>query len=220
MVAPAHKRKAAAPALEAAGTKLSHTCKRPQPDSQTEPTPRPPPDTTVECRQQRQQQRKCTPAKRPGQSQQQCQQPQLSAAETQPQKVLGATDAAATTALPAAPGKPKRAPTVFEARLYEMCKRIPKGKVATYGLMAQALNSAPRAVGQALRRNPFAPVVPCHRVIAASLELGGFSGQWGEGCENVKKKRRLLEEEGVAFKGKVLANTDYLVSVNVLRGGQ
>lgn len=42
----------------------------------------------------------------------------------------------------------------------------------------------------------------------------------GEGCENVKKKRRLLEEEGVAFKGKVLANTDYLVSVNVLRGGQ
>ena len=52
---------------------------------------------------------------------------------------------------------------------------------------------------QALRRNPFAPAVPCHRVIAASLELGGFSGSWGVGCANVQKKRRLLAEEGVAF---------------------
>lgn len=52
---------------------------------------------------------------------------------------------------------------------------------------------------QALRRNPFAPAVPCHRVIAASLELGGFSGSWGVGCANVVRKRRLLAEEGVQF---------------------
>ena len=52
---------------------------------------------------------------------------------------------------------------------------------------------------QALRRNPFAPVVPCHRVIAASLELGGFSGSWGVACATVQKKRRLLAEEGVRF---------------------
>lgn len=52
---------------------------------------------------------------------------------------------------------------------------------------------------QALRRNPFAPEVPCHRVVAASLELGGFSGSWGVGCANVQKKRRLLAEEGVLF---------------------
>ncbi len=71
-----------------------------------------------------------------------------------------------------------RPPTEFEQRLYAACKRIPCGKVATYGQLAQILNSAPRAVGQALRRNPYAPVVPCHRVIAASLELGGFSGSW------------------------------------------
>lgn len=50
-----------------------------------------------------------------------------------------------------------------------------------------------------MRRNPFAPVVPCHRVIAASLELGGFSGSWGMACESVQRKRRMLAEEGVAF---------------------
>lgn len=54
---------------------------------------------------------------------------------------------------------------------------------------------------QALRRNPFAPVVPCHRVIAASLELGGFSGSWGHACESVQKKKGLLAEEGVPFDG-------------------
>lgn len=58
---------------------------------------------------------------------------------------------------------------------------------------------SPSAPTQALRRNPFAPEVPCHRVIAASLELGGFSGSWGVGCANVDRKRRLLAGEGVPF---------------------
>ncbi|PSC76921.1 RING-2 [Micractinium conductrix] len=99
----------------------------------------------------------------------------------------------------ASSGKPNRPPTAFESRLYAVCKCIPAGSVTTYGAMAAVLGSAPRACGQALRRNPFAPEVPCHRVIAASLELGGFSGSWGVGCANVVKKRRLLAEEGVAF---------------------
>jgi methylated-DNA-[protein]-cysteine S-methyltransferase len=55
----------------------------------------------------------------------------------------------------------------------------------------------PRAVGQALRRNPFAPRVPCHRVLAADLSLGGFSGQ-RQGPE-VARKRQLLLSEGVGF---------------------
>lgn len=55
------------------------------------------------------------------------------------------------------------------------------------------------AMLQGMRRNPFAPVVPCHRVIAASLDLGGFSGSWGLACENVQRKRRMLQEEGVPF---------------------
>eukprot|EP00292_Cryptomonas_paramecium_P032356 CAMPEP_0113693120 /NCGR_PEP_ID=MMETSP0038_2-20120614/19486_1 /TAXON_ID=2898 /ORGANISM="Cryptomonas paramecium" /LENGTH=85 /DNA_ID=CAMNT_0000615153 /DNA_START=63 /DNA_END=317 /DNA_ORIENTATION=+ /assembly_acc=CAM_ASM_000170 len=59
--------------------------------------------------------------------------------------------------------------TPFEERVYSLCTNIPIGKVATYGEMARALNSSPRAVGQALRKNPFAPEVPCHRVIAADL---------------------------------------------------
>jgi methylated-DNA-[protein]-cysteine S-methyltransferase len=98
-----------------------------------------------------------------------------------------------------AAGKPTRPPTAFETRLYELCRRIPRGNVTTYGAMARALDSSPRACGQALKRNPFAPQVPCHRVIAASLELGGFSGSWGMDCTSVKKKRQLLLEEGVRF---------------------
>lgn len=110
-----------------------------------------------------------------------------------------ATAAAGAPAPAGAAGKPDRPPTKFEQRLYDVCKCIPAGRVTTYGAMAAVLGSAPRACGQALRRNPFAPAVPCHRVIAASLELGGFSGSWGVGCANVVRKRRLLAEEGVQF---------------------
>ncbi|KAL6768421.1 hypothetical protein ACKKBF_B39085 [Auxenochlorella protothecoides x Auxenochlorella symbiontica] len=108
--------------------------------------------------------------------------------------------------------KPNRPPTVFESRLYAVCKSIPEGKVSTYGAMAAVLKSAPRAVGQALRRNPYAPAVPCHRVIAASLELGGFSGQWGPQTPNVCKKRALLEKEGVLFdaRGKLVDESQCL----------
>jgi len=94
---------------------------------------------------------------------------------------------------------PSRAPTPFETRLYALCSKIPRGKVSTYGAMAKVLNSSPRAVGQALRRNPFAPKVPCHRVIAASLTLGGFKGHWGAACATVQSKKAMLKEEGVDF---------------------
>ncbi|KAK9831941.1 hypothetical protein WJX81_001444, partial [Elliptochloris bilobata] len=77
-----------------------------------------------------------------------------------------------------------RAPTAFEERLYLVCSAIPCGKVSTYGALAKALHSSPRAVGQALRRNPYAPDVPCHRVVTSSLALGGFSGSWGDDTPN------------------------------------
>ena len=55
----------------------------------------------------------------------------------------------------------ERVPTVFEARVYEALRRIPRGQVTTYGRLAAALGcGSARAVGQALRRNPFAPEVP------------------------------------------------------------
>lgn len=65
--------------------------------------------------------------------------------------------------------------TSFETRVYDLCSQIPRGQVSTYGDMAKSLGSSPRAVGQALRRNPFAPEVPCHRVVAADRKIGGFS---------------------------------------------
>eukprot|EP00798_Chlamydomonas_sp_ICE-L_P012544 gene12544-15762_t len=89
--------------------------------------------------------------------------------------------------------------TQFQARLYQLCKLVPTGKVTTYGAMAKALGSAARAVGQGMRRNPFAPEVPCHRVIAADLSLGGFSGSWGHDTPNVQRKITILQKEGVVI---------------------
>ena len=92
----------------------------------------------------------------------------------------------------------ERKPTSFEEKVYDLLKRIPRGKVTTYGALAEALGiAAPRAVGQALRRNPFAPEVPCHRVIRSDLNIGGYGGQTGGA--KLAKKRRLLKEEGVSF---------------------
>ena len=95
--------------------------------------------------------------------------------------------------------KASKPPTPFQNRVYDACRRIPKGRVSTYGALATVLKSSPRAVGQALRCNPYAPEVPCHRVIAASLDLGGFTGSWGLGCASVQRKKAMLEKEGVAF---------------------
>ena len=88
--------------------------------------------------------------------------------------------------------------TPFQKRVYDATKRIPRGKVTTYAALARSIRcGSPRAVGQALKRNPFAPVVPCHRVIASDLTLGGFNGKTS-GAQ-VARKRRLLEAEGVRF---------------------
>lgn len=102
---------------------------------------------------------------------------------------------------PPASIKPDRPPTPFERRVYAVTAAVPRGRVTTYAAVAQVLASSPRAVGQALKRNPFAPTVPCHRVVAASGLLGGFSGEWGAGSACVQRKRRLLAEEGVGVEG-------------------
>ncbi len=96
-------------------------------------------------------------------------------------------------------------PTAFQTKVYETVRQVPRSKVATYSFVAARIGCrSPRAVGQALRKNPFAPEVPCHRVIASDGSLGGFFGQTG-GPE-LKRKRALLEEEGVQFdaRGRVL----------------
>ena len=88
--------------------------------------------------------------------------------------------------------------TAFQARVYDLVRRIPRGSVATYGGIARGLGCrSAQAVGQALRCNPFAPAVPCHRVIRTDLTLGGFSGET-EG-EQITRKIAMLKEEGVRF---------------------
>jgi methylated-DNA-[protein]-cysteine S-methyltransferase len=88
--------------------------------------------------------------------------------------------------------------TPFQQRVYMACCRIPCGRVATYASLAKAVGcGSPRAVGQALKRNPFAPEVPCHRVVASDRSIGGFMGR--RKGEEVTRKRRLLSGEGVGF---------------------
>jgi len=80
----------------------------------------------------------------------------------------------------------------FERRVYEVARTIPPGQTLTYGDVAARLGDpgAAREVGQALGRNPFAVIVPCHRVVAAGGKTGGFSATGG-----VATKLRLLEIE-------------------------
>jgi|GEM_PF-2891674 len=88
--------------------------------------------------------------------------------------------------------------TSFQRRVYDACRRIPAGRVASYGDLGHAIGcGSAQAVGQALRRNPFAPEVPCHRVVRGNGALCGFSGH-REGPE-LERKRRMLMEEGVPF---------------------
>ena len=94
----------------------------------------------------------------------------------------------------------ERKPTEFEQLVYAMLRRIPCGRVMTYGGLAKALGAGSgRAVGQALRRNPDAPEVPCHRVIRSDLSIGGYAGRTAG--EKLRRKRGLLEAEGVRFDG-------------------
>lgn len=84
----------------------------------------------------------------------------------------------------------------FNRRVYEFARRVPPGRTVTYGEIARALGEpgASRAVGQALGQNPFAPIVPCHRVLAAGAQSGGFSAGGG-----VATKLRMLQTEKARF---------------------
>jgi methylated-DNA-[protein]-cysteine S-methyltransferase len=86
----------------------------------------------------------------------------------------------------------------FHRRVYEAARAIPPGKTLSYGDIAKRVGApgAARAVGQALGRNPFPIVVPCHRVLAAGGKIGGFSAQGG-----VATKRRMLAIEGARLDG-------------------
>jgi O-6-methylguanine DNA methyltransferase len=83
----------------------------------------------------------------------------------------------------------------FQQKVWAATARIPRGRVMTYADLAKRLKSTGyRAVGQALHRNPYAPEVPCHRVVGSDGRLTGYAG-------GLAKKRKMLEEEGICFNG-------------------
>ena len=86
--------------------------------------------------------------------------------------------------------------SAFERAVYEAALAIAPGRTCTYGELAARIGDpgAARAVGQALGRNPFAPIVPCHRVLAAQARSGGFSAHGG-----VDTKLRMLQIERARF---------------------
>ncbi|KAI9476428.1 MAG: 6-O-methylguanine DNA methyltransferase [Benjaminiella poitrasii] len=89
--------------------------------------------------------------------------------------------------------------TAFQYRVYDLVEQIPTGQVTSYKILSDALKSSPRAVGQALRLNPFCPLpVPCHRVIASDYSIGGFGGGFGDHQLTADKKAK-LEAEGYVF---------------------
>jgi methylated-DNA-[protein]-cysteine S-methyltransferase len=87
--------------------------------------------------------------------------------------------------------KVKNYPSFFQ-KTWIACSKIPIGETLTYKELAKKIGrpKAWRAVANALAKNPFAPIVPCHRVICSNGKLGGYSGPGG-----LKTKKRLLEKE-------------------------
>lgn len=91
----------------------------------------------------------------------------------------------------------------FNDKVYNLCKKIPKGKVSTYKLLSKKLNSkAYRAVGNALNKNK-SKQVPCHRIIKSNGFVGGFA-------KGNKNKIKILKKEGIKIKNNKIDLKKYL----------
>ena len=86
--------------------------------------------------------------------------------------------------------------TIFQLKVWSYLKKIPRGRVKTYSEVAKGIGKplAVRAVANAIGKNPYAPRIPCHRVIRSDGSLGGYSGKGG-----IKTKKLLLKREGVTL---------------------
>lgn len=87
----------------------------------------------------------------------------------------------------------------FNEKCYAILRKVPRGKVTTYGELARAVGSprASRAVGNAMNSNPYAPKVPCHRVVGSDGKMTGFAS-------GIPAKVKMLKAEGVEIvNGKV-----------------
>jgi len=98
--------------------------------------------------------------------------------------------------------------TQFQEQVWKLTKKIPRGKVSTYKEIAHALGTkAYRAVGSALHVNPYAPVVPCHRVVNSNGKVGGFA-------DGTKKKISMLRGEGVNVMDETINLKMYMFTFN------
>ena len=88
----------------------------------------------------------------------------------------------------------KLAGTKFQLKVWAYLRKIPRGSVKTYSQVARDIGKplAVRAVANAIGKNPYAPKIPCHRVIRSDGTIGGYSGKGG-----LKTKRFLLKKEGI-----------------------
>ena len=86
--------------------------------------------------------------------------------------------------------------TTFQLKVWKYLKKIPRGSVKTYSQVAKGIGKplAVRAVANAIGKNPYAPRIPCHRVIRSDGSLGGYSGK-----EGIKTKKLLLKKEGITL---------------------
>ena len=86
--------------------------------------------------------------------------------------------------------------TKFQLKVWAYLRKIPCGSVKTYSQVAKAIGKplAVRAVANAIGKNPYAPRIPCHRVIRSDRSLGGYSGKGG-----IKTKKLLLKREGITL---------------------
>tara|TARA_A100001015_G_C14584705_1_gene554258 strand:- start:160 stop:435 length:276 start_codon:yes stop_codon:yes gene_type:complete len=86
--------------------------------------------------------------------------------------------------------------TKFQVKVWSYLRKIPRGRLKTYSQVAKAIGKpfAIRAVANAIGKNPYAPKIPCHRVIRSDGSLGGYSGKGG-----LKTKKFLLKKEGITI---------------------
>ena len=86
--------------------------------------------------------------------------------------------------------------TIFQIKVWKYLKTIQKGRIKTYKQVAKGINrpKSARAVANACAKNPYFPIIPCHRVIRSDGQIGGFSGPGG-----IRAKKKLLKNEGFLF---------------------
>lgn len=94
----------------------------------------------------------------------------------------------------------------LQQKTIEMMRKIPKGRVTTYKILAQSMGTkAYRTVGTCVKKNPYAPAVPCHRVVKSDGTIGQYSGRGG-----IKTKIKLLKKEGIVISNRKINLKKYL----------